>query len=124
MKKPVILLVFLSVAFACQAQLAQTKWKGIVLAPDARPAILQFGADSLNIFLAEDAAPLEAMSYQLKQDTLLITKLAGRSPCDAKTIGRYLWKMTGNSLQVVPVTDDCAARLAAWPKEPFERAKE
>lgn len=124
MKKIGSLTTLLLTVIVSHAQLAQTKWKGSVLAPNAMEAWLHFKNDTLDVFVSNGNSLLETMTYTLVSDTMLLKKVSGRSPCDVNVTGKYKWSLNGQTLLITPVADDCEDRYRAWTGQPFIRRED
>ncbi|PZR24618.1 MAG: hypothetical protein DI535_21420 [Citrobacter freundii] len=123
MKKHLILITLLIAgSMAASAQLANFKWKGIANVPDPLESILDFRKDS--VMLSVQGSLVETMSYELRGDTLVLTKLDGLSPCAQKSTGLFkiLWK--DNTFTLTSLQDECPQRAEAFVGEPWVRVKE
>ncbi|SOD90723.1 S8 family peptidase [Spirosoma fluviale] len=101
-----------------QAQLPirNTRWTGVVLAPDGVQVVLTFGTDTLSIVPKNETTPLETMLYQQKGDTLALQKVSGQSPCGTSVTGFYrlTYVNNGEGLKLLPISDDCLERQNAF----------
>jgi hypothetical protein len=80
MKKVLSLVLVLLAIGSLKAQYANTSWKGTYYIPDATDMILQFKQDTLLLNYFEDGSNAEMMKYEMKGDTLIMTKISGISP--------------------------------------------
>jgi len=99
-------------------QLANTKWKGTLFAPNAIEGILDFKTDTFKIILGSQI--IETMSYQTKGDTLVIKKLSGGSPCSGQ-FGQYKYSVKGNVLNFAVIRDDCDARPPSFSPDGYTK---
>lgn len=116
MKKIIFTLITCFVVTSLQAQYSNTSWKGTFKIPDDYECILSFSNDSLSLKLA-DGSPVEFMKYTINKDTLSITKLDGKSPCDYTTAAIYKIEIKNSRLYISPLKDDCNERADAWPTD-------
>lgn len=124
MKKMVSLTTLLLAVLVSHAQLVQTKWKGPLLVPNETEAWLHFKNDTLDVFVSNGNNLLETMTYTLVHDTMLLKKIAGRSPCDTSITGKYKWSLKDNALLITPLADECEGRNRAWVGQPFVKQKD
>lgn len=108
---------------ASSQQLSNSKWKGVANIPDPYPSQFEFRNDSL-FLMAEDMI-VEIMSYKLSGDSLTLSKLDGRSPCDVKATGHFkiIWK-DGDAFTLESLSDECPERAAAFIGNPWARIKD
>lgn len=117
MKNSILILVLLVSAIGTSnAQLENSKWKGIVYAPEATEAFMEFRKDTLHV-ISTNGMPLETMNYALSGDTLSIRKITGGSPCDVSTVGYYKTEIFDNKLFIIPIKDDCLERTLAFDED-------
>lgn len=122
MKKSLIL-IFVSALFAgAKAQYTNTSWKGTYYIPDATDMILQFKQDTLLLNYFEDGSNAELMNYQIKGDTLIMTKISGISPCDGIK-GSYKLSVKDDKLFMTLIEDSCDARASAMPQQPLVKVQ-
>lgn len=123
MKKHVVLIaVLIAGSMAASAQLANFKWKGIANVPDPMESILEFRKDTVTLSVQNSL--VETMSYELRGDTLVLTKLDGLSPCTQKSPGLFkiVWK--DNMFTLTSIQDECPQRAEAFVGGPWARVKE
>lgn len=120
MKKVIVMLTVVFMAVSAKAQLADTKWKGAIFAPSQLPMILTFKKDTLAM-TTPDGAPFETMSYTVKDDVITLKKLSGQSPCSVNGTFTVKYTLKTDKLTIIPLTDDCERRSAAWGNEPFDK---
>jgi hypothetical protein len=119
MKKilPILISLFFFSITAIHAQIANTKWKGILNMDGAVPVIWQFDKDTVQVTNISDSTLVEKMTYKTEPGFLLFTKVSGISSCDTNTIGKYNYNIRGDSLFVSPFDDPCNDRASAVSNE-------
>ncbi len=124
--KRIILLALLSLGLlswkpfktSVDNDLNNTKWSGIVNAPDPVDAVFEFRNDSLMLSINDQI--IETMSYKTNGDSLVMKKLFGNSPCtDEEAI--YIYRITKDVLVFTPVEDTCPERSAAFNEEGYKK---
>ncbi|HEU5364396.1 MAG TPA: hypothetical protein VFU62_02630 [Hanamia sp.] len=120
MKKILILLFVFVITGNAKAQYANTSWKGIYYLPDATEMVLQFKKDTLLFNYFADGSNAETMNYQMKGDTLIMTKISGISPCDGIK-GSYKLSIKDDKLFMTLIDDSCDVRASAMPGKPLEK---
>lgn len=98
--------------------LTNTKWHGTIYVPDASDGVLEFGKDTLSVYM--DGNVLETMLYKENADTLSLKKISGGSPCGEET-GLYKYEVKDNQLFVTPISDDCPVRAGAFSKDAYKK---
>lgn len=113
-------LLFFTIAVSSHAQtkLTNTKWAGVAYVPSAADIEFVFKTDSLSMLYGGEV--FELMSYKVKGDTLLLTKLEGSSPCNDE-VGTYKFEIKDNRLFIKLLKDDCEPRGAAFSAEGYLR---
>ena len=119
MKKAFIIIFssFLVSITSIHAQVANTKWKGILNMDGPTPVIWQFDTDTVQVFNISDSSLVEKMTYRTESGFLLFTKVSGISSCDNTTIGKYKFSIRSDSLFVAPYDDPCNDRASAVSSE-------
>nr|WP_309547111.1 S8 family peptidase [Spirosoma foliorum] len=122
------ILFFFSLLTASQAQLPihTTRWKGLIMAPNAIQVVVSFGNDTLSIKTESDNRVLETMRYEQDGDTLFIQKITGQSSCENNALALYKLAYTNNgeSFLLTPINDKCPERQQAFSsKTPFIRIR-
>ncbi len=113
------------------AQLNNTAWKGVFMAPQATECTVVFKADTMYVVIGGDINPdkidpdniLETSSCKISHDTLTIQKIAGHSPCSEDIIGKYSFVIKDGLLSISVINDDCGPRANAFPTEPLTLLK-
>ncbi len=112
---------FCFVAFSAEAQLANTKWSGVLNVESGVPVTMSFSADSLEVFAEEDGSLVEVMKYTYADDVLTLQKLSGQSQCDVSTEAKYKFSLNGYIRTFEAVSDDCRERKGAIDKVPMKK---
>lgn len=123
MKSFAFVLLFCGFATNVFSQLTDSKWKNYMNVPDPTECILQFKKDTLVMIIVADGSVGETMKYSTSNDTLKITKLSGFSPCSEGVTGLYRFTIKDEKLTIVPLSDDCNDRSAAFKPEAWIREK-
>jgi hypothetical protein len=104
------LIVFM--AFAANAQLANTKWKGTLNVQGGMDVLFDFNSDTLDVSSAESGESIEAMKYTATDSVITLTKLFGQSQCDSSP-GNYKYTLENNELILSLISDECPDRSGA-----------
>lgn len=120
MKHLFIFLILFTIGVSSQAQskLTNTKWAGVAYVPSAADIEFVFKKDSVSMIYEGEV--FELMTYKVKGDTLLLTKLEGNSPCSDE-VGMYKFEIKDNRLFIKLLKDDCEPRGAAFSAEGYLR---
>ena len=86
------------------------------MVPNEQKVTLTFKKDSLFIIINDDV--VESMTYTVKDNSILASKVDGKSPCE---LGPFTLTFTlkDNKLFIKDITDSCDERLNAWTADPF-----
>ena len=117
----ICIFTFSTVTLSAQNSLANTKWAGMANIPSPLPVVFEFGKDSLAMKNNNDV--LELMQYSIRQDSLIIKKISGMSPC-GDTPAYYKFSIKNNTLFIEPVADSCPERSSAFTSEGYKEAKQ
>ncbi len=119
MKKTLVIVFSSLLVFttAIHAQVANTKWKGILNLDGPTPVIWQFDKDTVQIFNISDSSLVEKMIYKTEPGFFLFTKVSGISSCDTSTIAKYKFSIRRDSLFIAPFEDPCNDRASAVSNE-------
>lgn len=120
MKRIFFLFLVVLLTASANAQYQNTSWKGIYKIPDPTEMVLQFKQDTLLLNYFEDGSNAETMNYEMKGDTLTMTKISGISPCDGIK-GIYKLSIKDDKLFMTLIEDSCDARASSMPAEPLEK---
>lgn len=115
--------LFITTAIVSSAQLANTKWKGMANVPDPYESVFEFRKDTLIMTVDSDMV-VETMSFKLQGDTLVLTKLEGKSPCENNSPGYFKITFAKDTFTLVSLKDECPERAAAFITAPWVRMKE
>ncbi|MCW3106333.1 MAG: hypothetical protein JWQ09_839 [Segetibacter sp.] len=111
MKKSVICLLLITlVSGSIKAQLASSKWKGVIKVDDTINVTFAFGKDTLTVVNLDENSILETMVYTATNSTFTLQKISGQSDCGNSTIGKYKYQIKGNALSMTLVEDACDDR--------------
>lgn len=117
-----IKLLFIASFFLLQKpapeSLANTKWTGTFNVPESTTGILEFGKDTVILYVDNDA--LETMLYKQSGDTLTLKKISGGSPCGEET-GDYKYGIKDNRLTIALLKDECGVRANAFSAEGYKK---
>ncbi len=125
MKKALIIIfsTFLVSITTIHAQVANTKWKGILNLEGPTPVVWQFDKDTVQIFNISDSSLVEKMTFKTEPGFLLLTKVSGISSCDNTTVAKYKFEIRSDSLFIAPFDDPCSDRSSAVSNEPCIRIR-
>ena len=112
MKKTFALLFVTFIAFNLQAQLSNTKWKGILNVQGGMDVVFNFNNDTLDVTTADGGQSIETMKYNLSDSVLTIIKIYGSSQCDTAS-GKYKYAITGKEMTLSLISDNCYDRVTA-----------
>jgi hypothetical protein len=112
-----LILIFLGSVTVLHAQVANTKWKGILNLDGPTPVIWQFDKDTVQIFNFSDSSLVEKMTYKTVPGFFLFTKVSGISSCDNTTVAKYKFEIRSDSLFIAPFEDPCNDRASAVSNE-------
>lgn len=111
MKKSLFcLLVIILISGSIKAQLAHSKWKGVLKLDNPVNVTFNFGKDTLTVFNLDQNTVLETMTYTATSSTFTLKKISGQSDCESSTIGKYKYRIKAKSLLMTVVADDCNDR--------------
>jgi len=117
----VILAILLGMDGMSQS-IANSKWKATLLIPHAVDVNLTFQKDTLYI-TTETGGEVGAIFFIQQNDTLMIRKISGSSPCPEQSQGIYRieWLENGNKFRLHGISDECEGRIGVFTLNPFER---
>jgi hypothetical protein len=119
----IIFSAFLVSITAIHAQVANTKWKGILNLDGPTPVFWQFDNDTVQVMNISDSSLIEKMTFKTEPGLLLLTKVTGISSCDTTTVGKYKFEIRSDSLFISPFDDPCYDRSSAVSNEACIRIK-
>jgi len=105
--------------------IANSKWKGIFLMPHAVDLKFNFKKDTLYI-TTETSEEIGTIFFIQQNDTLIIRKISGPSPCPEEAQGSYLieWFENGNKFRLHGIRDECEGRIGVFTVNPFEKIRD
>jgi hypothetical protein len=122
-------IVCLSVLTA-SAQLAGTKWKGMIRIPaDSVGTLRPFGVtwvfskDTATITYDNNEMEPEVMTYKTKGQQIMLNKVSGTVPCNNTDLLTCSYSIKNDQLFLGKVSDDCVPRGHADASQPFDRVK-
>lgn len=120
MKKLTTTALLLFVICGAQAQLINTKWKGVLKIQDDIPTIFDFGKDTLTLTTYANNVLIEDMTYKVTDSILTLKKISGQSDCDQE-IGKYRFSVKGDVLSLKLVSDACEDRSSVIDNTSFTK---
>jgi len=117
----VILAILLGMDGMSQS-IANSKWKATLLIPHAVDVNFTFKKDTLYM-KTETGGEVGAIFFIQQNDTLMIRKISGSSPCPEQSQGIYRieWLENGNKFRLHGISDECEGRIGVFTLNPFER---
>jgi hypothetical protein len=103
-------LLVILISGSIKAQLANTTWKGVLHLESPVNVSFSFGKDTLSVMNLDQNAVLETMIYTATNSTFIVVKIMGQSECDASTVGKYKYQITGGTMLLTLVDDMCQDR--------------
>ena len=105
-----------------QNSISNTKWRGTFLIPHSVDVNLTFKKDTLYIKTGT-SEEVGIVFFIQRNDTLIIRKISGPSPCPEQAEGSYLieWLENGNKFRLHGISDECEGRIGVFALNPFER---
>src|SRR3954454_8897222 len=111
MKKALFCLLTITlISSSIKAQLAHSKWKGVLKLDNPVNVSFNFGKDTLTVFNLDENTILETMIYTSTSSTFTLKKISGQSDCESSTIGKYKYRIKAKSLLMTVVEDACNDR--------------
>ena len=122
---PIIILAFISMKLPAQVSISNTKWKATLLIPHAVDVNFTFKKDTLYM-TTETSAEVGTNFFIQRNDTLMIRKISGSSPCpeQAQGIYRIEWLENGNKFRLHGISDECEGRIGVLTVNPFEKIRD
>lgn len=112
------------------AQLAGTKWKGVIDIPaDSIGTLRPFGVtwiftkDTATVVYDNDLIEPDVMTYEIVGNKLLLKKVSGGVPCNNTDLKTCTYSIKNDQLSFKLVSDECKPRSLAKADQPFERVK-
>ena len=89
MKKSLFcILTIIFISGSIKAQLAHSKWKGVLKLDDPVNVTFNFAKDTLTVFNLDENTILETMIYTATSSRFTLKKISGQSDCESSTIGK------------------------------------
>lgn len=104
------LLTSLLLVTTAGAQLTNTRWKSTLDIDGPVNAIFDFKTNTVSLYTVADSIVIETMSFTTDEATVSVLKLSGQSDCDNATVGKYTYKLKGDTLSLTVVADACDDR--------------
>ena len=120
------ILIIIIAIFCCGDTFSQTisntKWKTTLLIPHAIDVNFTFKKDTLYM-TTETSGEVGTNFFIQRNDTLMIRKISGSSPCPEQSQGVYRieWLENGNKFRLHGISDECEGRIGVFTVNPFER---
>ena len=120
-----IILPFISLNLPAQTTISNTKLKSNILIPQSVDVNFTFKKDTLYM-TTETSGEVGTNFFIQRNDTLMIRKISGSSPCPELAQGFYLieWLEKGNKFRLHGISDECEGRIGVFTVNPFERIRE
>jgi cell wall-associated protease len=114
--------IFFAVQSVAQNSISNTKWKATLLIPQAVDVNFTFKKDTLYM-TTESSEEVGKNFFIQRNDTLMIRKISGSSPCPEQSQGIYRieWLKNGNKFRLHGISDECEGRIGVFTVNPFER---
>lgn len=131
MKKTAVLTAIVCLTMlTASAQLANSKWKGIVRIPSDSIGTLKpymvtwtFTRDTATMLYENIEMPPEVMTYTTKGNKIMFKKVSGDVPCNNTDLLTCTYSVENDQLTFKMVSDACKARSQADASQPFDRVK-
>jgi hypothetical protein len=131
MKKIALLTSIVSLSMlTASAQLANTKWKGMIRIPaDSVGTLKPFGVtwaftkDTATVTYDDNVMELEVMTYKAAGEKVMFKKVSGSVPCNNTDLLTCSYSIKNDQLLLKLVSDDCKPRGHADASQPFDRVK-
>lgn len=117
----IIVIILLGIPGISQT-IANSKWKSVFLIPHAVDVVLDFKKDTLYLTF-EKGERMGTIIFSHRNDTLMITKISGASPCPEQSTGLYRveWLKNGEKFLLHGISDECEGRIGTFTTNPYER---
>jgi hypothetical protein len=131
MKRTFVLTIIASCfLFVANAQLANTKWKGVIRIPvDSLGTLRPFGVtwvftkDTASVLYDDNTMEPEVMTYKTAGSNIMLRKVSGSVPCNTTDLLTCTYSIKNDQLLFKMVSDECKARAHADASAPFDRVK-
>ena len=117
-----IILASISTKLTAQTSISNTKWKATLLIPHAVDVNFIFKKDTLYM-TTETSGEVGTNFFIQRNDTLMIRKISGSSPCPEQAQGLYRieWLEKEKKFRLHGISDECEGRIGVFTTNPFER---
>ena len=118
----IVTIQFIVIGLFAQNSISNTKWKATLLIPHAVDVNFTFKKDTLSI-TTQTSEEVGTIFFIQRNDTLMIRKISGSSPCPEQSQGLYRieWLENGNKFRLHGISDECEGRAGVFTTNPFER---
>jgi hypothetical protein len=130
MKKTIALTIIICCfLMTANAQLANTKWKGVIKIPSESGVlepygmIFEFQQDTAKVIYDNVSMGVEVMVYKADAATVTFRKVSGGVPCDTIALLTCSYKIKNDQLFFKMIKDACKARSQADGSQPLDRVK-
>jgi hypothetical protein len=131
MKKTALLTAFVCFSLlTAHAQLANTKWTGMVRIPTDSTGTLRpygvtwiFTSDTASMIYDIPEMGTEVMTYKTAKDKIMFKKVSGGVPCDTIAVLACSYAIKNDQLSLSRISDQCKPRGQADASQPFTRVK-
>lgn len=119
-----VFVIFLTVQSFAQNAINNIKWKATLLIPHAVDVNFTFKKDTLYI-TTQTSDEVGTNFFIQSNDTLMIRKISGSSPCPEQAQGMYRieWFENGNKFRLHGISDECEGRIGVFTLNAFERIR-
>lgn len=104
------LLMITLLSGSINAQLKNTRWKGILKLDNPVNVTFNFGKDTLTVFNLDENTVLETMTYTATPIKFSLKKISGQSDCASSTVGKYKYQIKNKFLTLAVDDDACNDR--------------
>lgn len=107
----IILTILFSIDLYAQLSLKNTSWSGSFKTVAEEKISLQFGDDKLNVKTSNNNEVVSIMTFEQRQDTIIISSTSGKNSCETGTgIYRISYQHSGQLLSFLAIQDSCSYR--------------
>ncbi len=111
--KKIILFAFVLFSVSLQAQLNNTRWRGVLKGDNPQSVLLDFKENNFNVYTVSDSSMVERMLFTNDKTSFEVKKIDGQSDCDNTTPGKYQFTIKKDSLFIKVISDACGDRSSA-----------
>lgn len=88
--------------------LENTAWYGVGNIPTTENVTFRFTDNEFKVYVKDKV--VEEMKYKVNNDSLIITKIIGGSPCPVNSKGIYRYSIENQKLSLKFVSEECDSR--------------